>query len=84
MGYKCDLCEKQFTKRHYLVMHAKTHEVGDRFYCSRCGHWYRRQEELIEHQAVCDRGKRGRHCCGFCDKAFAYPRDLVSWGKSTC
>uniref|UniRef100_A0A1I7SWJ9 Zinc finger protein n=1 Tax=Bursaphelenchus xylophilus TaxID=6326 RepID=A0A1I7SWJ9_BURXY len=64
MGYKCDLCAKQFT-------------LGDRFYCKKCGYWYRRYEELIEHEAFCDKGRRGRYNCSFCDKAFSYPRDKV-------
>lgn len=55
--FKCDHCDKTFTKRWNLVSHLTTHGVGEQFPCRICSKTLARQSDLTRHMKVHDKVK---------------------------
>ncbi len=73
--YKCNECEKSFTKPNYLQRHAAIHTAE--FSCVICGNRYARKEELAKHMLECSATVQaettGQIKCKVCGEVFADP-----------
>lgn len=67
--FKCEICEKSFTKLHNLKQHRETHEVRQNFICTECKKCYKSNSKLQFHiQSV--HQNAFIHVCDICAKVF--------------
>ncbi|KAM3064843.1 hypothetical protein ACMFMF_011683 [Clarireedia jacksonii] len=55
--FKCDHCDKTFTKRYNRDSHLRTHGVGEQFRCNICGKHVTRRSDLTRHMKLHDKVK---------------------------
>ncbi|KAI6172063.1 hypothetical protein M3Y98_00931900 [Aphelenchoides besseyi] len=53
LGFKCEICKKQFTSRHYYSLHLNSHNRISDFKCQRCDRMFGRMSDLTEHFQFC-------------------------------
>jgi KRAB domain-containing zinc finger protein len=70
--FKCDLCEKEFIKRNYLMKHMKAHaEVKAQVLkCHKCDRCFMDQARLQEHAK--EHTNEGRYKCHVCGSCFTH------------
>ncbi|XP_070208362.1 uncharacterized protein [Littorina saxatilis] len=66
--YKCDVCEKAFSRSNTLVTHKRIHTGDKPFKCERCGRAFRQPGNLTRHRLTHTTHKP--YVCSQCGKAF--------------
>ena len=67
--YKCDICEKVFTNKHYLYKHKFTHRPMET--CPHCHKEYQRLSSHIERKHSSTTSDRKVHKCNECDMKYS-------------
>ncbi|XP_064646457.1 uncharacterized protein LOC135499552 [Lineus longissimus] len=70
--FKCDLCEKEFIKRNYLMKHMKAHAEAKAqvLKCHKCDRCFMDQARLQEHSK--EHTNEGRYKCHVCGSCFTH------------
>jgi Zinc finger, C2H2 type/Zinc-finger of C2H2 type len=72
----CTLCNKNFTKRGYLLQHNLTYHSGDKpFKCCRCGKRYANEDALNNHEVKHESAEKLFNC-DTCSKGYINRIDL--------
>ncbi|KAK7502938.1 hypothetical protein BaRGS_00005887 [Batillaria attramentaria] len=66
--YKCDVCDKAFSRSNTLVTHKRIHTGDKPFKCERCGRAFRQPGNLTRHMLTHTTHKP--YVCQHCGKAF--------------
>ena len=75
IAYKCDQCEKSFSKESKLERHLVSHATERNFECSQCGNHFKSSYDLERHIRRHDDVNR-TNVCTICSKAFFKPSEL--------
>lgn len=77
--YECDICQRKFSMRCYIVAHMEKHVQTARYKCDRCGKHFRSNPVYNSHQKKCQ-GKDTRFAntnsadnsvqCVFCSRGY--------------
>ncbi|KAK3560356.1 hypothetical protein QTP86_006440 [Hemibagrus guttatus] len=67
---KCDVCERTFTMKRYLMRHKQVHSKTAHHTCNVCGNKYRFLRALNKHLLSHGKKKRETHPCKTCGKSF--------------
>ncbi|MCJ8740041.1 hypothetical protein PDJAM_G00054390, partial [Pangasius djambal] len=70
MSYKCDVCERTFTMKRYLMRHKQVHSKTAHHTCNVCGNKYRFLRALNKHLLSHGKKKREANPCKTCGKSF--------------
>ncbi|XP_040009993.1 zinc finger and SCAN domain-containing protein 5B-like [Xiphias gladius] len=73
-GYRCELCNQNFTSVSQLVKHKQLHEEGRSFICEICGKRFTSQADFNEHQH--DHTDEPSFPCNMCDRSFTTNHNL--------
>ncbi len=72
--YKCELCDKKYTRKDILNRHIKFyHEIPGQYVCDVCHKGFNRSDELNVHQQL---HTNRIYSCQFCDKIYTYLSSL--------
>nr|XP_014343981.1 PREDICTED: zinc finger protein 470-like isoform X2 [Latimeria chalumnae] len=67
-GFKCERCSKTFSRKQFLIQHARTHTGEKPYACSVCGKAFSEKSNMNEHLRT-HTGERP-YVCSFCGKGF--------------
>ena len=73
--FRCDHCDKQFTKKSSFVRHNLTHAGEKLFECDICFKKFTRKSNLVQHQRI--HTGNNPYECDICFKRFAHEQNLV-------
>ena len=79
--FKCDQCDKSFTRQFFLKTHQETHAKATLFKCDQCPKTFWMKSYLRTHVRMIHE-KHRPHKCDTCPEAFVYKRDLIKHAKS--
>ena len=80
--YKCNLCEKSFTKAEHLRKHVKrVHEEKNIYACNHCEKRFSQSHHFKRHIKAVHEGVKD-HVCGNCGKSFTESKSLTRHIKS--
>ena len=65
MAYNCEVCEKKFNRKDFLIKHIKTHTQERAFPCNHCDKQFKTSASLSAHVNGSHNDKR-RFVCDFC------------------
>ncbi|XP_045913631.1 zinc finger protein 107-like [Micropterus dolomieu] len=71
-GYRCELCNQNFTSVSQLLKHKPLHKEEKSFTCEICGQVFTSQADFTEHQRV----HEPSFPCNICDRSFTTSHNL--------
>ncbi|KAK3804091.1 hypothetical protein RRG08_053155 [Elysia crispata] len=74
--YRCDICDKIFTKSSHLADHQRIHSGIKPYGCDLCGKGFTQKSQLTQHKRK-HTGERP-YICGVCGKCFAENNGLIN------
>ncbi|XP_030052376.1 zinc finger protein 2 homolog [Microcaecilia unicolor] len=73
--YKCQQCEKSFSKQFHLTAHERTHRKEKTYQCSGCERSFHHKSGLVAHQRI--HSGATPHQCTECQQSFSYKSALI-------
>lgn len=73
--YNCQICQKEFSYKHYLTLHERMHN-NTSFQCNLCNRHFERKDYLKEHYITAHADGQKNFKCNVCQKEFALNKYL--------
>ncbi|CAC5419816.1 KRAB [Mytilus coruscus] len=79
--FKCDQCDKMFTRKYHLERHLMMHAGTKDYQCKYCGKEFSTKGNLLSHVRRVHLQIK-EYTCGVCQKGFFSPKDLQTHFKT--
>lgn len=75
MTIACGICNRNFTDKMELDLHARLHNIDKTPYCTICKSSFETEEQLSEHYK--EHSEKRKFNCSFCSKTFSKPNEQL-------